>query len=381
MTFPNITPKPEPLAQRPETNAASPFSAVTGTHFTHGKPYQTRLQYTGAASHKPHEHGNEDASIWRDTALRYLGYADEVGEFMGPYLGGLGKMLGYGISSVYVLADMSTTLPKKYHDASPELNRWQKTKKTGAEALDLGLFHYVATLLVPPLLIGKGAHWVDKYVTADKTWYGQKVQNSPRLNAFARKRLPWANQQLQPFLAKRGQGIARLMAPIERWVSKKNPDTLKRIPIFGQLLTELPADLAAMRGLKDFKFDEQKLIRLLVQKPIPVGIGIGLVPLIAHPFDMLMLKIQDWTIRPLLGKNKLVRDPQGRLKSVKNPTFWGHRPPVQPTTAPSVPAVPTMAYFPSAVKPRPTPPFPHQARFGVYPPTGHWMYPGSPSSF
>lgn len=376
MTVLPIPPKNDALEQRAGTAAARPFRI-----FSHSQPQPLKKTTRSAQPHTS-GHGTEDPSIWRDTSLRYLGYADEVGEFMGPYLGGLGKMLGYGVSSLYVLADMGTTLPKKYHDASPELSRWQKTQKTGAEALDLGIFHAVATLLVPPMLIGKGAHWVDKAVTADKTWYGQKVQQSPFLNNFARKRLPWANQQLQPFLAKRGQGIAKFMSPVERWVLRKNPDTLKRIPIFGQLLAELPKDLDAMRGLKDFQFDEQKLIRLLAQKPIPVGIGIGLVPLIAHPFDQLMLKIQDWTIRPLLGKNKLERDAQGRLKSVKNEGFWGHHPSKKPVIQTTCHPLQARAHFPSSLKNRPVLSLPQQTRFGVYPPpTASWVYPGRPTAF
>jgi hypothetical protein len=375
MTFTPATSKKPAVAPLPEVDSARFWPPLNRR-----QPQTVPATAQSTHSH-PQKHGNEDPSIWRDTALRYLGYADEVGEFMGPYMGGLGKMLGYGISSLYVLADMGTTLPQKYHDASPALSRGQKIKKTGAEALDLGLFHYVATLLVPPMLIGKGAHWVDKFVTADNTWYGKKVQQSPALNAWAQKRLPWANRQLQPFLAKQGHGIAKFMAPVERWVQKKNPQILKRIPIFGQLLADLPGDLAAMRGLNDFQFDEQKIIRLMAQKPIPVAIGIGLVPLIAHPFDKLMLKIQDWTIRPLLGKNKLERDAQGRLKSVKNPTFWGHPPSAKPAVEAAAKASQLVAYFPLNQRNRPYLSYPTQTRFGIYPPTGPWGYSSRPPVF
>ncbi|WP_373533194.1 hypothetical protein [Vampirovibrio sp.] len=273
---------------------------------------------------EPEAKAPEDASVWRDTALRYGGYADEAGEFLAPYLGGVGKMLGYGISSLYVLADMGTSLPKKYHHAGPELTQWEKIKKTGAEALDLSVFHGVATLLVPPMIIGAGAHMVDKHLTSDTSRYGQLVSNHAGLNRYAKNWMPWANQQLKPRLARSGQKIAQMMAPLENWATKQNPKHLKRIPIFGELLSGLPNDLKDLRKLDQFQFNEKNMIRLLLQKPIPVAVGLGMVPLVAHPFDELMIKVQNWTIRPLLGMRKIEKDASGRWQSVKNPTFWGH---------------------------------------------------------
>lgn len=316
-----------------------------------------------------HAAQNEDASIWRDTALRYGGYADEVGEFLGPYLGGVGKFLGYGVSSLYVLADMGTTLPKKYKNASPELTRWQKIRKTGAEAVDLGVFHGVATLLVPPMIIGGGAHFVDKHLTSNASKYGKFVQNNPRLQRIAKKQAEWANKNLQPGLARAGKSLARMMEPLERQVAKSNPDFIKRIPIFGGLLENLSGDLKDLRQLDKFNFNQKNVIKLLLQKPIPVAIGIGMVPLIAHPFDKLMLKVQDWTIRPLMGINKIVKDENGKRKSVKNPTFWGHQKQPVAHVEPHKSAVPGTVAFPHPMVKRGGSQALHaQARFGYYQP-------------
>lgn len=326
---------------------------------------------------------NEDASIWRDTNLRYGGYADEVGEFMGPYLGGFGKFLGYGISGLYVGADMATSLPKKYKNANPEMSRGEKIRKTGAEALDLGIFHLVATLLIPPMIIGKAAQLVENKLTGDETKFGKFVRKEGgQIRKFAQKAADekgWINQKLHPKLQGAGNLIADALEPLSRITTRFDANKLKKIPFYGEFLSELPDEVASLRGIE--KFDEKKLISLGLQKSIPMAVGISLVPLIAHPFDKLMLKVQDWTIRPLLGKNKIIMDENGKRKSVKDPAFWGHQ--KQPVKRMELPADPvTPANLPEAIQQHRNQTLRSKARFGYYQPMPHLtpnpMYPKPP---
>lgn len=327
-------------------------------------------------------HQNEDASIWRDTGLRYGGYADEVGEFMGPYLGGFGKFLGYGISGLYVGADMATSLPKKYKNANPQMSRGEKIRKTGAEALDLGIFHLVATLLIPPMIIGKAAQLVENKLTGDETRFGKFVHKNEQIGKFAKKAADeqgWINRKLQPKLHRAGHLIADALEPLSRITSRFDADKLKKIPFYGEFLSELPDELTALRKIGNFSDD--KLISLGLQKSIPMAVGISLVPLIAHPFDELMLKVQDWTIRPLLGKNKIITDENGKRKSVKDPAFWGHqKQPVKPMDLPADPVTP--ANLPEAIQLHRNQTLRTKARFGYYPHmprlTPNPMYPKPP---
>lgn len=303
-----------------------------------------------AATPTPPAKKDDDYSIWRDTALRYGGYADEVGEFLTPYLGGLGKFVGYGLSTLYCLGDMGTTLPQKFAKGTENgLPTGKKLLKTGEEGLDLAAFHGVATLWIPPMLIGSVVDSANKLL--DSSAHIEKPGDPIRrgimgvadkivdpikgsTTQFVNKN--WVDT-LKPFVAN------HLKAPADRMIRTHNRHLARMVNPFAAM----SAWVAATPGLSKFwgpddakslqqnvdnlaqkvAFQVDDLTRLLFVKPLPVMIGVGMVPLIAHPFDKLMLKVQDWTIRPLLGKNKLIRQPDGSLKSVRNPGFWGKKTP------------------------------------------------------
>ena len=53
---------------------------------------------------QPREAG-ADVDVWRDTPVRYLGYANEVGEALAAFLPGWGVPFSYAVALSYVLAD------------------------------------------------------------------------------------------------------------------------------------------------------------------------------------------------------------------------------------------------------------------------------------
>ncbi len=369
-------------------------------HFQANEDPKSKAKPSGQPNHGHAAANQADASIWRDSALRYGGYADEVGEFLTPFLGSVGTFLGYGISTAYVAADMLTTLPKQYHNASPEFGRAKKTAQTAKEAVDLGLFHAIATLLIPPMLIGgvvktagglleKPATEAAKHVgkEASKGFSLMKgIENGRELlekgmessvsfaapttrrwaDNLVTKFDPWITRKIQPtadeWLKNNHKGMANFVGGLAKFAEAASKKSGIKHFITPDLAKELRHNYKAISTKTSF--DPKELTRKLVLKPIPVAIGIAMVPLIAHPFDELMLKIQDWTIRPLLGKNKIVTNTQGKRQSIKNPTFWGHE--QQGATQAAKPPANGTITFP--------PPHPRhhllkaQARFGYYHP-------------
>jgi hypothetical protein len=313
----------------------------------------------GSLENKPSDNAaKDDASIWRDTGLRYGGYADEVGEFAAPFLGRTGQFVGYGISTVYCLLDMfATTLPKKFKIQSDnDVPVKTKTRNTMAEALDLGLFHYVATLWIPPMLIGSVVEMADKLLDKDF----KHEASSDRLRRLLQNGL---GKLIKPFQSKSTQAVDAWLnttgstlvkgKPLEtaNALFAKNKTTLassvKFFANIGSVLEHIPG-LKALIGAQGLHHDAKavqnkvgftpkELAKLVFIKPIPLLIGVGMIPLIAHPFDKLMVAIQNWTIRPLIGKNKISTTAKGGLKSEHNPGFLGEKPAVEKSVSHAVP--------------------------------------------
>jgi hypothetical protein len=319
---------------------------------------------------------NSDASIWRDTKLRYGGYADEIGEFISPYLGGLGKFIGYLIASIYCMADLGTTIPKKYANAPADLSTGKKTKSAAAETADLSFFHLVATLLVPPRLIGMAVHSAERVLDKEVLKDAQKALEAEEDNlkksgsafkkmthAFSKMKLDGEealskliSPRMEDMIEHQGTKSGGFMSSVQgkvnglierfgpglgkivngtAFLAKKYNDHM-RFEMFKD--TEMPDTLKKNAEFlkKKGKLNQHEVAKLVLMKPWPVLVGIGMVPLIAHPFDQLTVKVMDWTIRPLLGKNKIVRDENGKLKSIHNPTFWG-TPKAEPSPKASAP--------------------------------------------
>lgn len=350
-----VTSSPQTQWQTSSPPQTPPYRKAPNVAFRSAVPPQTVQQ----APPK-----NDDYSVWRDTALRYGGYADEVGEFLTPYLGGLGKFVGYGLSTLYCLGDMGTTLPQKFAKGTENgLPADKKLLKTGGEGLDLAAFHAVATLWIPPMLIGSVVDSANKLL--DRTAHVEEPGDVIRkgIMSVADKMVLPVKEATNTFVDTQWVNAWKpvveehLKAPADQFIRTYNKPLAKVAGVFvaiSNMVANTPGlkkfwsvgDASSLSQNVDnlaqqtaFKVDD--LTRLLFVKPLPVMIGIGMVPLIAHPFDQLMLKVQDWTIRPLLGKNKIVRNPDGSLSSVRNPNYWG------PTKQPASGSVP-VAHIPNS---------------------------------
>lgn len=93
----------------------------------------------------------EEIDLYRDTPVRYLGYANEVGEAFRSLIPKSLVWLSYGISASYVLAD---TADKGYHiyqnDQSP-----QRRKNVLLSASDTLLWQSFASIIIPGFTINR----------------------------------------------------------------------------------------------------------------------------------------------------------------------------------------------------------------------------------
>ncbi|KAG7206894.1 hypothetical protein KM043_000791 [Ampulex compressa] len=93
----------------------------------------------------------DDADLYRDTPVRYLGYANEVGEAFRSIVPKSIVWFSYIVSSGYVLADTIDKGLKVYkEDTSPE-----KTKNLFLSTSDTLLWQSFASIIVPGFTINR----------------------------------------------------------------------------------------------------------------------------------------------------------------------------------------------------------------------------------
>ncbi|XP_026466012.1 mitochondrial fission process protein 1-like [Ctenocephalides felis] len=83
--------------------------------------------------------------LYRDTPVRYLGYASELGESFRPQVPILFVKLGYAVSVSYVVAD---TLDKTRR-------AWEANQEPVLTAADTLLWQGIATLILPAVSINR----------------------------------------------------------------------------------------------------------------------------------------------------------------------------------------------------------------------------------
>ncbi|XP_017769197.1 PREDICTED: mitochondrial fission process protein 1 [Nicrophorus vespilloides] len=86
--------------------------------------------------------------LYRDTPVRYLGYANEVGEAFRKIIGGKWVAATYGVATLYVLAD-TYDKSSKCHDGGAA------TKKVVYTAADTLLWQMLASVAIPGLTINR----------------------------------------------------------------------------------------------------------------------------------------------------------------------------------------------------------------------------------
>ncbi|XP_031834605.1 mitochondrial fission process protein 1 [Nomia melanderi] len=95
--------------------------------------------------------GKEDVDVFRDTPVRYLGYANEVGEAFRPIVPSSVVWCSYAVATGYVLADTIHKGWKQYHgNASAEA-----TKNALYSMTDTLLWQTFASVVIPGFTINR----------------------------------------------------------------------------------------------------------------------------------------------------------------------------------------------------------------------------------
>ncbi|KAL5275769.1 MTFP1.2 family protein [Megaselia abdita] len=89
-----------------------------------------------------------DKDIYRDTYIRYLGYANEVGEAFRPLVHKQIVNLSYGVSISYVLADA-------FDKATKEHKQSGNLKKVAIKASDVFIWQIIASVIIPGITINR----------------------------------------------------------------------------------------------------------------------------------------------------------------------------------------------------------------------------------
>ncbi|KRT83511.1 hypothetical protein AMK59_3412 [Oryctes borbonicus] len=95
---------------------------------------------------------SKDVDIYRDTPVRLLGYANEVGESFRAKIGPRWVLATYGLSTAYVIAD---TIDKSIKTYNKSKVNGDQIEKTAYAATDAFIWQMLASVLVPGFTINR----------------------------------------------------------------------------------------------------------------------------------------------------------------------------------------------------------------------------------
>nr|XP_022920468.1 mitochondrial fission process protein 1 isoform X3 [Onthophagus taurus] len=95
---------------------------------------------------------NKEKDLYRETPIRYLGYANEIGEAFRTTIGSRWVAATYGVATMYVLADTIDKTRKSYmvNDGHPD-----QMKKTLFASIDCFIWQMLASVAIPGYTINR----------------------------------------------------------------------------------------------------------------------------------------------------------------------------------------------------------------------------------
>ncbi|XP_069684110.1 mitochondrial fission process protein 1 [Periplaneta americana] len=94
-----------------------------------------------------------EKDLYRDTPVRLLGYANEVGEAFRPLIHVNWVRLSYGISSAYVLTDTMDKTRKMYK--RPFVSESARNRQVLTAAVDTLIWQSFASIIIPGITINR----------------------------------------------------------------------------------------------------------------------------------------------------------------------------------------------------------------------------------
>ncbi len=96
---------------------------------------------------------NKDVDIYRDTPLRLMGYANEVGEAFRALVHVNWVRLSYGVASAYVLADTNDKAQRMKASLKPDDK--EASSKVAVAAFDTLVWQALASVMIPGFTINR----------------------------------------------------------------------------------------------------------------------------------------------------------------------------------------------------------------------------------
>ncbi|XP_065158412.1 mitochondrial fission process protein 1-like [Atheta coriaria] len=113
--------------------------------------------------------------LYRDTPVRYLGYANEVGEAFRAIIGSKLVLASYGVAVLYVCADTTDKTIKTHQEKSNAPNRIIQTSFTAADTL---IWQMLASVAIPGYTINR--------ICAGSMWFMKKNKAMSKINKAPR---------------------------------------------------------------------------------------------------------------------------------------------------------------------------------------------------
>jgi fission process protein 1 len=103
---------------------------------------------------------------YRETSIRYMGYANEVGEALEDYLPDWGLPASYCVAATYVIFD---TLDKgqRAYDSTPRGERFEETMRASTETL---VWQLLASIIWPGGVIKLAVNVIDFFIPIDNDY-------------------------------------------------------------------------------------------------------------------------------------------------------------------------------------------------------------------
>ncbi|GLV36737.1 uncharacterized protein CBL_02428 [Carabus blaptoides fortunei] len=95
---------------------------------------------------------DKNVDIYRDTPVRYLGYANEIGEAFRAFIGHRMVLGTYGIATAYVFADAFDKTNKCYNNNATSNKRLVKTVYTATDTI---VWQMLASVMIPGFTINR----------------------------------------------------------------------------------------------------------------------------------------------------------------------------------------------------------------------------------
>ncbi|EJW82784.1 hypothetical protein WUBG_06307 [Wuchereria bancrofti] len=114
-----------------------------------------------------------EVDIYRDTVVRFLGYANEVGEAFRAWVPANAVRISYVIAMGYVFSDTADKSRKTYQ--LNYLNNKERYRAVASRAVDTLIWQSLASVVIPGFMISRVCYLSTKLLTWSTKW-SLKVQ-------------------------------------------------------------------------------------------------------------------------------------------------------------------------------------------------------------